>query len=56
MHHALNQASCDAPVTVKCRLGVDGRESYEELHEFVAHVSTVAVKHFIVHAATRCLV
>ena len=51
MHHALNQASCDAPVTVKCRLGVDGRESYEELHEFVAHVSTVAgVKHFIVHA------
>ena len=51
MHDALDQASCDAPVTVKCRLGVDGRESYEELHEFVAHVSTVAgVKHFIVHA------
>lgn len=38
------------PVTVKCRLGVDDRDSYEELSEFVEVVAAAGVKHFIVHA------
>jgi len=43
------------PVSVKCRLGVDHRDSYEELHEFVSTVSAVGVKHFIVHARKAIL-
>lgn len=26
-------ANCDVPVSVKCRIGVDDRDSYEELCE-----------------------
>ncbi|GMH32913.1 hypothetical protein BSKO_00747 [Bryopsis sp. KO-2023] len=45
----------DVPVTVKCRLGVDDYDSYEELCNFVKTVSeTSAVGHFILHAR-KCL-
>ena len=27
-------ANCDVPVSVKCRIGVDDRDSYEELCEY----------------------
>ena len=37
-------------VTVKCRLGVDERDSYEQLQEFVETVSVAGIVHFIVHA------
>ncbi|KAL6781646.1 hypothetical protein ACKKBF_B08885 [Auxenochlorella protothecoides x Auxenochlorella symbiontica] len=44
-------AAVDIPVTVKCRLGVDNNDSYEELVRFVHTVSTGSpVTHFIVHA------
>ena len=43
------------PVTVKCRLGVDDRDTYEELHEFVRVVAAVGVTHFIVHARKAIL-
>lgn len=43
------------PVTVKCRLGVDGQDSYEALSKFVGTVSTSGVRHFIVHARTAIL-
>ena len=42
------------PVTVKCRLGADDRDSYEELCEFVRIVASSGVHHFIVHAR-KCL-
>ena len=43
------------PVTVKCRLGVDDRDTYEQLHEFVRVVAAVGVTHFIVHARKAIL-
>ncbi len=40
-----------APVTVKCRLGVDDQDSYPELAAFVRETSAQAdVHHFVLHA------
>ena len=41
-------------ITVKCRLGVTNRESWDELIEFIHAVSEGGVRHVIVHA--RCCV
>jgi len=41
---------CDLPVTVKTRIGIDGRDSYDELCEFVGHVAAAGCSSFIVHA------
>ncbi|TMW67338.1 hypothetical protein Poli38472_012454 [Pythium oligandrum] len=41
-------------VTVKCRIGVDDHDSYEELHHFITTVASAGVTHFIVHAR-KCL-
>jgi len=38
------------PVTVKTRLGVDGHDSYEFAHGFIAHVAAAGCDTFIVHA------
>lgn len=39
------------PITVKCRLGVDDRDSYEEMVHFVKTVSEVGgITKFIIHA------
>lgn len=44
------------PTTVKCRIGVDGQESYENLTNFINTVSTSGiVKHFIIHARIAVL-
>ncbi|MGH8656955.1 MAG: tRNA dihydrouridine(20/20a) synthase DusA [Gammaproteobacteria bacterium] len=40
----------DIPVTVKTRLGVDNRDSYEELLEFLHTVSSAGCDTFILHA------
>jgi tRNA-dihydrouridine synthase A len=42
------------PVTVKCRIGVDGEDRYDKLVEFIAAVKEGGAKHVIVHART-CL-
>ncbi|CAH0474217.1 unnamed protein product [Peronospora belbahrii] len=39
-----------AEVTVKCRIGVDDCDSYEDLHHYVASVANAGVRHIIVHA------
>eukprot|EP00939_MAST-03C_sp_MAST-3C-sp1_P002863 g2863.t1 len=44
----------DTPVTVKCRLGADDCDSYEELCNFIKVVATSGVHHFIVHAR-KCI-
>ena len=44
-----------ADITVKCRLGVDGVDSYGELKRFVATVAAGGVSHFIVHARKALL-
>ena len=43
------------PVTVKHRIGIDGRESYEEMREFVQTVREAGCRHFIVHARIAIL-
>ena len=43
------------PVTVKHRIGIDGRESYGELREFVETVSKAAPDRFTVHARIAIL-
>ncbi len=40
----------DVPVTVKTRLGIDDRDSYEFLHDFVGAVSHSGCRTIIVHA------
>lgn len=47
------QAMQDAvtiPVSVKCRLGVDDHDSYEELVDFIGTVAEAGCRTFIVHA------
>ncbi|MGE0650202.1 MAG: tRNA dihydrouridine(20/20a) synthase DusA [Alphaproteobacteria bacterium] len=43
------------PVTVKCRIGIDGRERYEDLAAFVATVRGGGVTSFTVHARIAVL-
>ncbi|MCC2666177.1 MAG: dusA [Gammaproteobacteria bacterium] len=46
-------AMCQAvtiPITVKCRIGVDHHDSYEELHQFIKKVASAGCKIFIIHA------
>jgi tRNA-dihydrouridine synthase A len=46
-------AMCHAvkiPVTVKTRIGIDNRDSYEELHYFIETVANAGCKTFIIHA------
>ncbi len=47
--HAMSQA-VRVPVTVKCRIGVDDRDSFEDLRAFVRIVSAAGCGVFIVHA------
>ena len=44
------RAAVRIPVTVKCRLGADGMNSYEEFAHFISVVAQSGVDHFIVHA------
>jgi tRNA-dihydrouridine synthase A len=46
---AMNQA-VKIPVTVKCRIGIDDRDSYEELVYFIDTVAKAGCDTFIVHA------
>lgn len=43
------------PVTVKHRIGIDDRDSYEELHHFVSTVAVAGCETFIVHARKAIL-
>ncbi|KAF0892938.1 hypothetical protein E2562_020057 [Oryza meyeriana var. granulata] len=49
-------ANCNVPVSVKCRIGVDDCDSYEQLCEFVDKViSKSPTRHFIIHARKALL-
>jgi tRNA-dihydrouridine synthase A len=43
-------AAIRIPVTVKTRIGIDGRDSYEELAHFVSSVAAAGCQVFIIHA------
>src|SRR5690554_943899 len=48
-------AATDLPVTVKHRIGINGRESWDELCEFIETVAAAGCKTFIVHARIAIL-
>jgi tRNA-dihydrouridine synthase A len=47
---AAMQAETDAPVTVKCRIGVDDQDPAVVLPDFIEKVHAAGVDHFIIHA------
>ncbi|MCG3168966.1 MAG: tRNA-dihydrouridine(20/20a) synthase [Pseudomonadales bacterium] len=47
---AAMQAAVAVPVTVKCRIGIDLRDSYEELAAFVSTIAAAGARTVIVHA------
>ena len=47
--------SCNIPVTVKHRIGVDEDDSFEKLDKFVKKLSNVGTDRFIVHARKAIL-
>ena len=47
---AAMQAKVSIPITVKTRIGIDQRDSYEELAQFIGTVSEAGCETFIIHA------
>ena len=47
--------TCDLPVTIKTRLGIDDLDSYEFLCEFIETTSKYGCKHYILHARKALL-
>lgn len=47
--------ACTIPVTVKHRIGINGRDSYEQLLDFVGQVHEAGCQTFIVHARIAIL-
>lgn len=47
---AAMQAAVSIPVTVKCRLGIDERDSYPELVDFIQQVADAGCEVFMIHA------
>lgn len=47
--------ACNIPVTVKHRIGINGRDSYEQLVDFVGQVHDAGCDTFIVHARIAIL-
>lgn len=49
------KAATRLPVTVKCRIGIDGRDRYDDLRRFVDAVAEGGCESFIVHARKAVL-
>lgn len=49
------QDTCSIPITVKHRIGINGRESFEQLVEFISTISDTGCNTFIVHARIAIL-
>jgi len=47
---AAMSAVISIPVTVKCRIGVDHQDNYDELYAFIEKVKTAGCRSFIIHA------
>ncbi|PCJ41945.1 MAG: tRNA dihydrouridine(20/20a) synthase DusA [Moraxellaceae bacterium] len=43
-------SACDIPVTIKCRIGIDDQDEYEDLQRFVTVTKGAGCETFIVHA------
>lgn len=44
------QQSCDIPITIKTRIGIDDSDEYEFLQKFVGITAAAGCEHFIIHA------
>ena len=44
------QKAVDIPVTVKCRIGIDDMDEYEDFSRFIDVVANAGCDTFIVHA------
>ncbi len=42
--------NCDMPVSVKCRIGVDDMEDYDELSDFIKTINDAGCDDFVIHA------
>lgn len=49
------QERVEIPVTIKCRIGVDRVDKFEDLYRFVEHLSQAGCQTFIIHARTALL-
>lgn len=47
---AAMRAACEVPVTVKTRIGIDDRDSYEHLHHFITRITAAGCRVVILHA------
>lgn len=52
---ATMQAAVNIPVTVKCRIGIDDMDSYQELASFIKIVADAGCRCFIIHARIALL-
>lgn len=52
---AAARESADIPVTVKSRIGIDGRESYDDLAHFIDRVRAAGCRTFVIHARIAIL-
>ena len=50
----MRKRGVSVPITVKCRLGADDVDQYQDLLKFVETVSSSGVQHFIIHAR-KCI-
>ncbi|OUR92567.1 tRNA dihydrouridine(20/20a) synthase DusA [Gammaproteobacteria bacterium 42_54_T18] len=44
------KSACDLPITIKCRIGIDDQDEYEDLQRFVLTTKAAGCETFIVHA------
>lgn len=49
------QEAAKIPVTVKCRIGIDDQDSYDDLNRFIQYVADSGCRTFIVHARKAIL-
>ena len=52
---AAMRRACARPVTVKCRIGIDDADGYDDLYRFVDVVAAAGCRTFIVHARKAVL-
>lgn len=52
---ATMREAADSPVTVKTRIGIDDRDDYEFLAEFIETVAAAGCDHFVIHARKAIL-
>lgn len=49
------QNAVDIPITIKCRIGVDNNDSFDNLKNFIEYVANTGVKTVVIHARKALL-